>query len=360
MAFKKTLAERLFKISRISTTQSLTNCRISSSATVRSRIPQSKPGIAPDPGDNAGFRRLFHRRAAAAATAERPSAKPFQVGGGGGLMEKLRAFDIVRDRVRLDGLVPPPPVAKTTTAAADGLTVDDARKLLRVARLEMVKSKLRDTGRNWMPRSEFVRICGEVCSDPDEASRVARTLDESGTVIVLGDAVFLKPKQVVKAIGGLIPFPATDPNDPRKKELDSLEQRKALIDQKAIAQVRRELWGGLGYLVIQTAAFMRLTFWELSWDVMEPICFYVTSVYVMAGYAFFLRTSREPTFEGFFQSRFLAKQRKLMKAQKFDLDRYNELRKICYPFTDEEEVESPGISFSSSRPEFDGKVGKVC
>ncbi|CAI0429285.1 unnamed protein product [Linum tenue] len=267
-------------------------------------------------------------------------------------MEKLRAFDIVRDRVRLDGLVPPPP--------ADGLTVDDARKLLRVARLEMVKSKLRDTGRNWMPRSEFVRICGEVCSDPDEASRVARTLDESGTVIVLGDAVFLKPKQVVKAIGGLIPFPATDPNDPRKKELDSLEQRKALIDQKAIAQVRRELWGGLGYLVIQTAAFMRLTFWELSWDVMEPICFYVTSVYVMAGYAFFLRTSREPTFEGFFQSRFLAKQRKLMKAQKFDLDRYNELRKICYPFTDEEEVESPGISFSSSRPEFDGKVGKVC
>ncbi|CAI0429294.1 unnamed protein product [Linum tenue] len=186
MAFKKTLAERLFKISRISTTQSLTNCRISSSATVRSRIPQSKPGIAPDPGDNAGFRRLFHRRAAAAAT-------PFQVGGGGGLMEKLRAFDIVRDRVRLDGLVPPPPVA-----AADGLTVDDARKLLRVARLEMVKSKLRDTGRNWMPRSEFVRICGEVCSDPDEASRVARTLDESGTVIVLGDAVFLKPKQVNK------------------------------------------------------------------------------------------------------------------------------------------------------------------
>ncbi|CAL1399459.1 unnamed protein product [Linum trigynum] len=45
----------------------------------------------------------------------------------------------------------------------------------------MVKSKLRDTGRNWMPRSEFVRICGEVCSDPDEARRVARTLDESGT-----------------------------------------------------------------------------------------------------------------------------------------------------------------------------------
>ncbi|CAN1324284.1 Calcium uniporter protein 2, mitochondrial, partial [Linum perenne] len=154
----------------------------------------------------------------------------------------------------------------------------------------------------------------------------------------------------------LIPFPATNPNDPRKKELEQLEQRKALIDERARTQVRRELWGGLGYLVVQTAAFMRLTFWELSWDVMEPICFYVTSIYVMAGYAFFLRTSREPTFEGFFQSRFLAKQRKLMKNHKFDLERYNELRKVCYPFSEEEDE----FSFSSSHSEFDGKVNKIC
>ncbi|CAN1324282.1 Calcium uniporter protein 2, mitochondrial [Linum perenne] len=345
MAFKKTLAERLFKISRISPNQSLANCRISSS-TVRTQIPQSKANIAPDPGDNAVFRRSFHKKAAVTATAEY-LPKPFQFGGN--LMEKLRAFDIVRERVRLDGLFPPP-------VQKHELTIQDARKLLRVARLEMVKSRLGDTERNWMPRSEFVRICEEVYSDPEEGNQVARTLDESGTVIVLGDAVFLKPKQVVKAIGGLIPFPATNPNDPRKKELEQLEQRKALIDERARTQVRRELWGGLGYLVVQTAAFMRLTFWELSWDVMEPICFYVTSIYVMAGYAFFLRTSREPTFEGFFQSRFLAKQRKLMKNHKFDLERYNELRKVCYPFSEEEDE----FSFSSSHSEFDGKVNKIC
>ncbi|CAN0911965.1 Calcium uniporter protein 2, mitochondrial [Linum grandiflorum] len=267
-------------------------------------------------------------------------------------MEKLRSFDIVRDRVRLDGLLPPPPVEKKHE-----LMIDDARKLLRVARLEMVKSMLGDTERNWISRSEFIRICEDVCSDTEEGNRVARSLDESGTVIVLGDAVFLKPKQVVKAIGGLIPFPATNPNDPRKKELEELEQRKALIDEKARTQVRRELWGGLGYLVIQTAAFMRLTFWELSWDVMEPICFYVTSIYVMAGYAFFLRTSREPTFEGFFQSRFVSKQRKLMKSHKFDVERYNELQKVCYPFRDQEQEEEQEV-FSHS--EFDAKFGKIC
>uniref|UniRef100_A0A3Q7F0F6 Calcium uniporter protein C-terminal domain-containing protein n=1 Tax=Solanum lycopersicum TaxID=4081 RepID=A0A3Q7F0F6_SOLLC len=76
---------------------------------------------------------------------------------------------------------------------------------------------------------------------------------------------------------------------------------------------------------------MRLTFWELSWDVMEPICFYVTSFYCMAGYTFFLRTAKEPSFEGFYQSRFVAKQKRLMKVRNFDLERYNELKRACYP-----------------------------
>lgn len=135
---------------------------------------------------------------------------------------------------------------------------------------------------------------------------------------------------MLKAIGGLIPFPAIGPNDPRRKELEHLEKQKAAIDKKADKLVRRELWGGLGYFVVQTAAFMRLTFWELSWDVMEPICFYVTSMYCMAGYAFFLRTSKEPSFEGFYQSRFNAKQKKLMQHHNFNAQRYNELRKILY------------------------------
>lgn len=112
-----------------------------------------------------------------------------------------------------------------------------------------------------------------------------------------------------------------------------MEKQKAAIDQKADALVRRELWCGLGFLVVQTAGFMRLTFWELSWDVMEPICFYVTSMYCMAGYTFFLRTSKEPSFEGFYQSRFDVKQRRLMGVHNFDIARYKELRKACYPMS---------------------------
>lgn len=118
-------------------------------------------------------------------------------------------------------------------------------------------------------------------------------------------------------------------NGCHKEELREMEEMKAVIDKLAEAGVKKELWCGLGFMVVQTLGLMRLTFWELSWDVMEPICFYLTSMYFLAGYGFFLRTSKEPSFESFFQSRFDAKQKQLMKAYNFDLSRFNKLKKGC-------------------------------
>ena len=124
-----------------------------------------------------------------------------------------------------------------------------------------------------------------------------------------------------------LPVSAAESDPEREEELKAMEAQKADIDRAAAAQVRRELWCGLGLLATQTLGFMRLTFWELSWDVMEPVCFYVTSLYFMSGYAFFMRTATEPSFEGFFRSRFASKQRRLMRARGFDVHRYNALRK---------------------------------
>lgn len=121
------------------------------------------------------------------------------------------------------------------------------------------------------------------------------------------------------------------PNDPRREELDGLEVLKAQIDRKAEALVRFELYSGLGFLVLQTLGFMRLTFWELSWDVMEPICFFVTSFHFAMAYLFFMRTSTEPSFVGYFQRRFKVKQKKLMRIHSFDMERYNHLRRVFYP-----------------------------
>ncbi|EAZ16589.1 hypothetical protein OsJ_32063 [Oryza sativa Japonica Group] len=243
-------------------------------------------------------------------------------------------------RINLDGLVPPAPpqthptVAREERASASavaGLTVEEARKVLRATQMEAARARLRASGAGTVPYAEFLRLCCDAAGAESGAS-VARALDESGSVIVLGKTVFLRPEMVVKAIEKAIPIPRAQPialDGPAREELKAMEAQKVEIDRTAALQVRRELWLGLAYLVVQTAGFMRLTFWELSWDVMEPICFYVTSMYFMAGYTFFLRTKKEPSFEGFFESRFAAKQKRLMHARDFDLRRYDELRRAC-------------------------------
>ena len=120
-------------------------------------------------------------------------------------------------------------------------------------------------------------------------------------------------------------------NDPRRTQLEHMEKLMAIIDKKARTQVQGELYCGLGFIMIQTLGFMRLTFWELNWDVMEPICYFVSSFNSAIAFGFFLRTSIDPSFEGYFQRRFKTKQKKLMVLHGFDVQKYNQLRRVFYP-----------------------------
>jgi hypothetical protein len=58
-------------------------------------------------------------------------------------------------------------------------------------------------------------------------------------------------------------------------QLGPLEQEMSKVHRSANSSARFYLWAGLFLLVFQLTAFIRLTFWELSWDVMEPIGFFV-------------------------------------------------------------------------------------
>ncbi|AET03972.1 calcium uniporter protein 2, mitochondrial [Medicago truncatula] len=328
MAFKKTLTQRLLSLTKISS-QSLSNCRISSSS-LQSRHPSfvANRDIAPEPGDSSNdgvLRRFLHKQAVFNS-----ELRPPHPGGSDGLLQKLREMDIARNRIRLDGLTPPEAEMEVATEELKS-TAEDVRKLLRATQLEAVKSKIRMIQQSCVTYSEFVEMCGENCSDQEQAKKIAKILDDSATVIILGDVVFLKPEQVAKTIQALFPVPAPKPNEAETKELEEMEKQKATIDSRAHTMARRELWGGLGFVLVQILASMRLTFWELNWDVMEPICFYATSMYFMAGYTFFLRTSKEPSFEGFYQSRFSTKQKQLMKLHNFDIARYNQLRDASPP-----------------------------
>ncbi|KAI3922038.1 hypothetical protein MKX01_005727 [Papaver californicum] len=335
MAFRRTLTRRIFNKTLVSKNFIQRNLNIPSNPVLTTFnhecLTDSKIGRE----EEKSLRNYFQKREISHSTSSTQQAVRRSLPVGENLIEKLKSINnIGNDRIRLDGLIPPPsppPPVKKGLDYLDGISVKDAKKLLKLAHLEMLKSNLKQIEKKSITYSEFVDICVAGSNSHDQGVELAKMLDDSGSVIVLGNIVFLHPEEVTRAIGGIIPLPLA-PNDAQKKELEKMEKEKAQIDARAEALVRRELWGGLAFFTAQTAAFLRLTFWELSWDVMEPICFYVTSMYFMAGYTFFLRTSKEPTLQGFFESRFISKRKQLMKMKNFDIKRFNEL-KGSYPYS---------------------------
>ncbi|XP_047963417.1 calcium uniporter protein 2, mitochondrial-like [Salvia hispanica] len=322
MALKKLLAQRFFGKSTI-TSAAVTNCRVSSPCTAALSKAMSSKNLASDPGDDGIFRRYIHRKAGEVSSV---AAGLRLLPTGEKLLERIREMDIARSRIERDGV-------RLETAAEKEeeetrLTVKDAVKILKVSQLEIIKARLREIEKDQISYSELVAICSTECSSDDHAIEFAQMLDQSGTVIVLGNTVYIRPEQVVKAIRSLIPVSPHSLNESRM--FQEMEKQKAAIDREARTLVQRELHCGLVYFAVQTAALMRLTFWELTWDVMEPVCFFIASTHFMAAYAFFIRTSMEPTFEGFFHSRFVAKQKRLIKDHNFDIHKYNQLKKVYY------------------------------
>ncbi|KAL6980344.1 hypothetical protein U1Q18_044638 [Sarracenia purpurea var. burkii] len=150
MASKRTLAQRLFNISKKSNTV-LTNWL---------RIPRSSAKLAPDLGDDAIFRRFLQCMLIYESTSTAPGLRSLPRGEN--LLEKLHVTDIARDRIRLDELVPPPPRKSSEKTTEGMLTLEDARTVLRVSQLETVKSMLQPVTKDRISFADFVQICSAV------------------------------------------------------------------------------------------------------------------------------------------------------------------------------------------------------
>lgn len=130
-------------------------------------------------------------------------------------------------------------------------------------------------------------------------------------------------------MANVLPLSLLGEDDQRRMELAALVMMKEEIDRKAHKQMRLVLWAGLCGLTVQMLVFFRLTFWELSWDVMEPIAFFATTTGIICGYTYFMVTSRDPSYRDFMQRIYHSRQRKLFRKQNFDIKRYKELQMQC-------------------------------
>ncbi|KAJ7959979.1 Calcium uniporter protein, mitochondrial [Quillaja saponaria] len=217
------------------------------------------------------------------------------------------------------------------TGTEEAISFSEAKRLMRLVNVEALKAKLGMEGKEVIPYSELLQACESmgVARNSDEAAAFARVLDEAGVLLLFRDKVYLHPDKVFDLVRRAVPLALTSENDPMRDELKKLEEKKEEIDVLAHKQVRRILWSGLGFAVVQVGLFFRLTFWEFSWDVMEPIAFFTTTTGLVIGYAYFLITSRDPTYQDLMKRLFLSRQRKLVKKFNFDVERFKELQKKC-------------------------------
>ncbi|KAK1286886.1 hypothetical protein QJS10_CPB20g00011 [Acorus calamus] len=211
------------------------------------------------------------------------------------------------------------------------MTCAEAKRLMRLVNVEGLKRMLGSECGEVIGYSDLLNACLDngVSRSREEASAFARSLDDAGVVLLFRDKVYLHPDKVVELVRRAVPLALAPDDDPQREELKNLQKRKEEIDMLVHRQVRRILWGGLGFLVVQVGLFFRLTFWDFSWDVMEPITFFTATTGLIIGYAYFLFTSRDPTYRDFMKRLFLSRQRKFFKKQNFDIERYMELQKKC-------------------------------
>ncbi|KAL6640718.1 hypothetical protein ACP70R_021841 [Stipagrostis hirtigluma subsp. patula] len=220
---------------------------------------------------------------------------------------------------------PPPPRPEPEVTPAE------ARRLVRLVGVEALKRRLRDGRGEVVGYDELLDACVEsgAARTHRDAEALARAMDDAGVVLLFRDKAYLHPEKVVDLVRRAVPLALRPENDPRKEEFKQLQEKKEEIDKLAHKQVRRILWSGLGFFICQVGLFFRLTFWEFSWDVMEPIAFFTTASGLLVGYAYFLITSRDPTYQDFMERLFSSRQKKLCAMHRFDMERYLELQKQC-------------------------------
>ncbi|KAJ0985358.1 hypothetical protein J5N97_003714 [Dioscorea zingiberensis] len=240
----------------------------------------------------------------------------------------------------LDRLSSSSPDSASTFAAAsvgsggggeEAMSFAEAKRLMRLVNVEALKRRLGTEAEEVIGYSELLKACEGmgVARSPEEAAAFVRVLDDAGVVLLFRDKVYLHPDKVVDLVRRAMPLALTPENDPRREELKQLQKKKEEIDMLAHKQVRCILWSGLGFFVMQIGLFFRLTFWEFSWDVMEPIAFFGTTGGLLVGYAYFLFTSRDPTYQDLMKRLFVSRQKKLHQKHNFDVERFMELQKCC-------------------------------
>lgn len=139
-----------------------------------------------------------------------------------------------------------------------------------------------------------------MASDED-AHAICESLAKSGSIIKMGDVVYLHPQEIAQTLRTVLPIDAPMLRrrlDVVNQLLEPMEEIKSLIESHGMRRNTIINFSFLGLLAAQWGIFFRLCYWELSWDVVEPIGFFSNGLTTILSFAWFLQTRKDFSFEG--------------------------------------------------------------
>jgi hypothetical protein len=236
--------------------------------------------------------------------------------------------------------------AQYSTAAENIKKVDytDMQTLLERDSFVKMKKRLELDQRRNITLQEYQALAAEEGLSPSQAARLLQSLSDSGIVLHfqnsssprLQSTVFLRPTELNNTVHHLLEHysPAllklqAEATQAEIKDLTQqlapLTEKRDLLEKKANSRANLIIAGGFGYCVAQFLAIGRLTWWELSWDVMEPVTYMLTFATALIGYSYFVLTGSEYTFEGLKRTLRERRLKKLIRKSGFDEKKFNEL-----------------------------------
>ncbi|KAF1395338.1 hypothetical protein PFLUV_G00010490 [Perca fluviatilis] len=134
------------------------------------------------------------------------------------------------------------------------------------------------------------------------------------TALHLPEHHLLKERQLLERLDNL------------KQELSPLEKMKAQLSRSADFHSSRVVWTGMALLSVQGGALAWLTWWVYSWDVMEPVTYFITYATSIGAFAYYVLTKQDYIYPDMRDRQFLHYFYKGASRKRFNVGKYNELK----------------------------------
>jgi len=192
-----------------------------------------------------------------------------------------------------------------------------------------------------MEYQQYLHKCQDLGLNEHQAKDLTRELCRLGVIfryennVELENKIFLNPLELSKTIEkalnleivGLPLSSRLELLEQLKAELAPLESLHKSLHDRAEKTVNIVAWSLFIFLCAQWVLFARLTWWDFSWDVIEPVTYFTTVVEtILAGYVYYLAKQQEYSTTDVKNILINWRFRRLSNLSNFDTKEYEKLK----------------------------------